>query len=70
MGVTDAVPSDSVRRHVRYSLGRNWRELSPQSLFHAVAFSVRKRLVDAMLETGHALSRPTPSACTIFPWNS
>jgi len=59
MGVTDRLPStpglpdlsDSVRRHVRYSLGRNWRELSPQSLFHAVAFSVRERLLDAMLET-------------------
>jgi glycogen phosphorylase len=59
MAVTDQAPSapilsslqESIRRHVKYSLGRNWQELSPRSLFHAIAFSVRERLVDAMLET-------------------
>jgi hypothetical protein len=43
-------------------------ELSPQSLFHAVALSVRERLVDAMLETEHASRRPTPSGRTIMEY--
>jgi starch phosphorylase len=42
---------DSIRRHARYSLGKEWSELSAHDLFTAVALSVRERLVDGMLET-------------------
>ena len=42
---------ESIRRHVRYSLGK---ELSPGAggdLFLSVALSLRDRMIDAMLET-------------------
>jgi len=41
----------AILRHVRYSLGREWGELSGRELFHAVSLAVRDRIVDAMLAT-------------------
>lgn len=45
----------SIRRHVTYSLGRAWGEVSPGELFTAVALSVRDRLVEGALETDQRL---------------
>jgi starch phosphorylase len=42
---------DAIRRHVRYSLGKEWRQLSGADLFTAVALAVRDLLVDGLLET-------------------
>ncbi len=42
---------ESIRRHVKYSLGKAWHNLSTQDLFTAVALSVRDQLVERMLET-------------------
>jgi starch phosphorylase len=42
---------ESICRHARYSLGRTWRDLSPQDRFTAVALAVRDRMVERMLET-------------------
>jgi glycogen phosphorylase len=42
---------ESIERHARYSLGRNWRDLSTRDRFNAVALAVRDRMVDRMLET-------------------
>lgn len=48
-GTTDF--QEAIRRHVRYSLGREWRNLSGREIFTAVALSVRDRLVDLTFET-------------------
>src|SRR5262245_699020 len=50
-GMSSAALQDSIRRHVRYSLGKEWRHLSGYDLFTAVALAVRDRLVDRMLAT-------------------
>ncbi len=42
---------EAIRRHARYSLGREWPGLSVHERFEAVALAVRDRLVDGMLET-------------------
>src|ERR1700746_2559330 len=42
---------EAIRRHVRYSLGKEWRQLSGSDLFTAVALAVRDLLVDRMLAT-------------------
>lgn len=42
---------ESILRHVRYSLGREWEELSEAELFSAVSMAVRDRILDRMLET-------------------
>ncbi|GJM20932.1 MAG: alpha-1,4 glucan phosphorylase [Planctomycetota bacterium] len=42
---------DSILRHVRYSLGREWSQLTGRELFEAVSFAVRDRIVDLMVET-------------------
>ena len=42
---------ESIRRHVRYSLGREWRNLSGREIFSAVALAVRDLLVDRMFRT-------------------
>ena len=42
---------ESIRRHVRYSLGKTWQRLSGPDLFMAVALAVRDRLIDQMLVT-------------------
>jgi len=41
----------SIRRHIRYSLGKTEESLSPREMFQALALTVRDRLVDGMLET-------------------
>lgn len=41
----------SILKHVRYSLGKNWKNLSRHDLYMAVSLAVRDRLVDGMLET-------------------
>jgi len=51
---------ESLRRHAAYSLGRSWADLSPADLFHAVALSVRDRLIDGMLETEERYRRDEP----------
>src|SRR5262245_41457895 len=50
-GMSSAALQDSIRRHVRYSLGKEWQHLSGHDLFRAVALAVRDRLVDQMLAT-------------------
>ncbi|RMF89836.1 MAG: glycogen/starch/alpha-glucan phosphorylase, partial [Nitrospinota bacterium] len=37
--------------HARYSLGKEWEDLSPRDLFMALSLAVRDRLVDGMLKT-------------------
>ncbi len=40
----------TIERHVKYSLGKAWRDLSPHELFVAVALSCRDLMVERMLE--------------------
>jgi starch phosphorylase len=42
---------ESFLEHVRYSIGKEWKELLPRELFWAVAMATRDRIVDKMLET-------------------
>ena len=42
---------ESICHHAKYSLGRAWRDLSPQDRFTAVALAVRDRMMTGMLET-------------------
>jgi len=42
---------ESIRRHIRYSLGREWKHLAGREIFNAVALAVRDRLVDLLFET-------------------
>lgn len=42
---------ESIRRHIRYSLAKEYGALTPRDAFHGVALAVRDRLVDAMLDT-------------------
>ena len=49
--LTISTLQNSIRHHVRYSLGKEWDSLSGQDLFAAVALAVRDRLVDQMLAT-------------------
>ena len=42
---------DSILQHIRYSLGKQWQNLSRHDLYMAVSLAVRDRLVDGMLET-------------------
>jgi starch phosphorylase len=42
---------DSIRRHVKYSLAKPWRDLSTNDLLTAVALSVRDLLTERMLDT-------------------
>lgn len=42
---------ESLERHAKYSLGKEWRGLSTRERFRAVALSVRDRLVERMLAT-------------------
>ncbi|HYA17950.1 MAG TPA: glycogen/starch/alpha-glucan phosphorylase [Bryobacteraceae bacterium] len=47
----------AIRRHARYSLGRQWGDLGARDRFNAVALAVRDRLVDGLLETEDRLRR-------------
>src|ERR1051325_11668163 len=51
--LANTVPAfqESLLEHVRYSIGKEWKELLPRELFYAVAMAVRDRIVDKMLET-------------------
>ncbi len=42
---------EAIQRHVKYSLGKAWRDLSSRELFVAVAMACRDRMVERMLET-------------------
>lgn len=42
---------DAIRRYARYSLGKEWNQLSGHDLFTAVALATRELLVDRMLAT-------------------
>ncbi len=46
-----AALQESILRHAKYSLGKEWADLSGQDRFAAVALAVRDRLMDRMLET-------------------
>jgi hypothetical protein len=47
----------SIRRHIRYSLGKRWEKLSSHDLFMAIALTVRDWMVDSLLGHGGALSK-------------
>ena len=51
IGQSASALQESIQRHARYSLGKNWRDLSARDRFNAVALAVRDQLVDRMLET-------------------
>lgn len=53
---------ESIRHHVKYTLGKSWRELAPRDLFTAVALSVRDRMVDRLLETEERYRREDPKS--------
>ena len=59
---TDSVSAiqETIRRHVKYSLGKAWRDLGANDLFTAVALSVRDQLVDRMLETEERYRQKDP----------
>jgi len=42
---------ESVLYHVKYSNGKIWEQASKGDLYKAVAFTIRERLIDGMLET-------------------
>jgi glycogen phosphorylase len=48
---------DSINYHIRYSLGKERRYLTPRDIFRAVALAVRDQLVDKMLETEQRYER-------------
>lgn len=50
-GLSASSVEDSIRRHVKYSLAKPWRDVSSNDLFMAVALSVRDLLTERMLET-------------------
>ena len=56
---TDSVSAiqESIRRHVKHSLGKSLRDLSLQDLFTATALTVRDQMVDRMLETEERYAR-------------
>jgi len=41
----------SVRYHVKYSVGKVWEQASRGDLYNAVALTIRERLIDGMLAT-------------------
>ena len=49
--VTEAAFEDSVRRHVKYSLGKAFDDASIRDLYWAVSLAVKDLLVEGMLET-------------------
>ena len=65
MGTKQAIPvgteaAGAILRHARYSLGRQWPNLSRREQFWAVALSVRDLLVERMLETAERYDRADP----------
>jgi starch phosphorylase len=51
--LANTVPAfqESLLEHVRYAIGKEWKELLPRELFYAVAMAARDRIVDKLLET-------------------
>src|SRR5690349_8871981 len=49
--ISVAALQEAIERHVKYSLAKAWRDLSPHELFVAVALSCRDLMVERMLET-------------------
>jgi starch phosphorylase len=52
----DSVPAlppleDAITRHVRYSLGKEWADVTKHDLLQALSLAVRDRMVEQMLET-------------------
>jgi glycogen phosphorylase len=45
---------ESIRFHVRYSLAKDWHDVSKDDLFHAISLAVKERAVDQMLESERA----------------
>lgn len=41
----------AIERHARYSIGKNWCDLSTRDRFNAVSLAIRDRMIDRMLET-------------------
>jgi len=52
-----AVLQEAIARHVEYSLGKAWRDLSPHELFVAVALTCRDLMVERMLATRERYQR-------------
>lgn len=42
---------DAIEHHVRYSLAKDWSDVTPQDVFRAVCLAVRERAIDQMLQT-------------------
>lgn len=42
---------EAITRHVRYSLGKEWDEVSKQDMLQAVSLAVRDRLIEQQLDT-------------------
>jgi len=59
--VPQVSPSESLReattRHIRYSLAREPKDLSPADLLRPLSLAVRDRLIDKMIETGQRYDR-------------
>ncbi len=55
MGLPEAVTArhleEQVRRHVRYTLAREWDDLEPSQVLEAVALAVRDLLIESALES-------------------
>ncbi|MFQ5636906.1 MAG: glycogen/starch/alpha-glucan phosphorylase [bacterium] len=41
----------SIKNHVKYSLGKNWPEATEKDIFRALSLTVREKLIDGMLAT-------------------
>jgi starch phosphorylase len=50
----------SILQHARYSLGKEWADLSAEDRFTAVALAVRDRFMDRMLETEERSRKQNP----------
>jgi len=55
-----ATLEQSIRRRARYSLGKDWQDLSARDRFAAVALAVRDRMVDLSLETEERYRQQDP----------
>src|SRR5574337_1130201 len=51
---------NAIHYHARYSLGKKWESCSSRELFTAVAFAVRDRIIDRMLDTEDRYQRTDP----------
>ena len=51
--ITNSIVSlrKSICQHVKYTLGKEWKDLSKKDLFMAVSIAIRDRIIEKMLET-------------------